>query len=58
MAEVAAGAGVALAAEEVVSTTAQAGVAGYMIAKPTLPLKVTYTMIANATYDSTRLDRP
>ncbi|PSN61077.1 galactose oxidase [Corynespora cassiicola Philippines] len=54
MAEVAAGAGVALAAEEVVSTTAQAGVAGYMIAKPTLPLKATYTMIANATDDSTR----
>ncbi|KAF2652014.1 hypothetical protein K491DRAFT_605797 [Lophiostoma macrostomum CBS 122681] len=54
MAEVAAGAGVALAAEEIVSTGVQAGVAGYMIAKPTLPLKVTYTMIASAQDDSTQ----
>ena len=54
MAEVAAGAGIALAAEEVVSTGVQAGVAGYMIAKPTIPLKVTYTMIANAQDDTAR----
>lgn len=54
MAEVAAGAGAALAAEEVISTSVQAGVAGYLVAKPTMPLKVTYTMIAHAEDDSTR----
>lgn len=54
MAEVAAGAGIAIAAEEVVSTGVQVGVAGYMVSKPTMPLKVTYTMIANAPDDLTR----
>lgn len=54
MAEVAAGAGVALAAEQVVSTTAYAGAAGYAIGKSTMPLKATYAMIAHATDDSSR----
>lgn len=48
MAEVAAGAGAALAAEEVISTSVQAGVAGYMIAKPTMPLKASYNRVAVA----------
>jgi hypothetical protein len=46
MAEIAAGAGIALAVEETLSTAAQAGVAGYFLAKPTLPLKATFTRIA------------
>lgn len=46
MAEVAAGAGIALAAEEVLSTTLQAGVATYFLAKPTQPLNATFTRIA------------
>jgi hypothetical protein len=54
MAEVAAGVGAVVAAEEVVSTSVQAGLAGYMIAKPTLPLKVTYHMIAHAEDDATK----
>ena len=51
MAELAAGAGIALAVEEVLSTTAQAGVAGYFLAKPTLPLKATFTRVAVANDD-------
>lgn len=44
MAEIAAG---AVVAEQVVSTTLQGGaVAGYAIAKNTLPLKATFTRIA------------
>ncbi|KAK4539309.1 hypothetical protein LTR36_000802 [Oleoguttula mirabilis] len=45
----------AWAAEEVVSTTAQAGFAAYMIAKPTMPLKATFTQIATSSDDETRL---
>ena len=51
MAEIAAGAGIVLAVEEVLSTTAQAGVAGYFLAKPTLPLKATFTRVAVANDD-------
>ncbi|KAF2015760.1 hypothetical protein BU24DRAFT_491969 [Aaosphaeria arxii CBS 175.79] len=54
MAEVAAGAGVAIAAEEVVSRGAEVGLAAYMIAKPTMPLKATYTRIATADDDPSR----
>lgn len=46
MAEVAAGAGIALAAEEVLSTTFQAGVATYFLTKPTQPLNATFTRVA------------
>ncbi|KAK5119182.1 hypothetical protein LTR85_007796 [Meristemomyces frigidus] len=52
MAEVAAA---AWAAEEVVSTTAQAGIAAYMISKPTMPLKATFAQIATSSDDETRL---
>ncbi|CAI6337620.1 unnamed protein product [Periconia digitata] len=55
MAELAAGAGIALAAEQVVSTTAQVGTAGYILTKPTQPLKATFTRIATA--DDDDLDR-
>ncbi|PVI05611.1 hypothetical protein DM02DRAFT_584192 [Periconia macrospinosa] len=48
MAEVAAGAGIALAAEQVISTTAQVGTAGYILTKPTQPLKAKFTRIATA----------
>ena len=48
MAEIATGAGIALAAEEVLSTTLQAGVATYFFAKPTQPLKATFIRIAVA----------
>ena len=58
MAEVAAGVGAAVVAEQVISTSVQAGTAGYMIAKPTLPLKVTYFMIAHADDDDTRYVAP
>ena len=51
MAEVAAG---LWAAEEAVSTTAQAGVAAYMIAQPTNGLKATFTQIASAPDGATR----
>ncbi|KAK7189709.1 kelch domain-containing protein [Paraphaeosphaeria sporulosa] len=46
MAELAAGAGIALAAEEVLSTSFQAGVATYFLVKPTQPLNATFTRIA------------
>lgn len=36
------------AAEEAVSTTAQAGLAAYAVAKPTMPLKATFSQIAAA----------
>ncbi|KAI1301112.1 hypothetical protein F5Y03DRAFT_220314 [Xylaria venustula] len=48
MAEVAAG---LWAAEEVVSTSIQAGVAGYAIAQPTMPLKATFSQIASTSKD-------
>jgi len=54
MAEVAAGAGVALAAEQVISTVAYAGAAGYAVGKSVMPLKAAYTMIAHADDDSSR----
>jgi hypothetical protein len=54
MAELAAGAGVALAAEQVISTTAYAGAAGYAVGKAIMPLKAIYTMIAHADDDSSR----
>jgi hypothetical protein len=46
MAELAAGAGIALAAEEVLSTTLQVGAATYFLTKPTQPLNATFTRIA------------
>lgn len=49
MAEVAAGAYIAA---EVVEHTAEAGYAAYIVSKPTLPLKVTFTRIATATGDT------
>lgn len=51
MAEVAAGAGIAIAAEEVLSTTVQVGVAGYFLTKPTQPLKATFSRVAIADDD-------
>ncbi|OTA56610.1 hypothetical protein K449DRAFT_387354 [Hypoxylon sp. EC38] len=51
MAEVAAG---ILAAEEVVSTGIYAGAAGYAVAKPTMPLKATFTQIGSTTDDASR----
>lgn len=46
MAEIAAG---ALVAEQIVSTTIEGGaVAAYAVAKPTLPLKATFTQIHTA----------
>ncbi|KAI0601216.1 hypothetical protein F4775DRAFT_589904 [Biscogniauxia sp. FL1348] len=46
MAEVVAG---LWAAEEVVSTSVQAGAAGYAVAKPTMPLKATFSQLASTT---------
>lgn len=51
MAEVAAGAYVAA---EVIEHVAEAGYAAYIITKPTLPLKVTFTRVATATDDESR----
>ena len=45
MAEVAAG---LWAAEEVVTTGVQAGVGAYMVAKPTMPLRATFTQLSPA----------
>lgn len=51
MAEIAAG---AVVAEQAVSTTLEASaVAGYAVAKPTVPLKATFTQIATADKDDT-----
>ena len=56
MAEVAAG---VWAAEEVVSTGVQAGIAAYMVSQPTMPLKGTFRQIATASDDNTKyLDFP
>lgn len=55
MAEIAAG---AWAAEEVVSTGVQAGVAAYMVSQPTMPLKGTFRQIATAPDDHTRCVTP
>lgn len=52
-AEVAAG---LWAAEEVVSTGVQVGVAAYMVSQPTMPLKGTFRQIATAPDDDTRWD--
>ncbi|KAG9883592.1 galactose oxidase, partial [Aureobasidium melanogenum] len=53
MAEIAAG---AVVAEQVVSTTIEgSAVAGYAVAKPTVPLKATFTQIATADKDDTTL---
>lgn len=41
-------------AYEAVETTAQVGVAGYMIAQPTMPLKARFTQIATSSDDETR----
>lgn len=54
MAEVAAGMGAVVAAEQVISTTIEGGTAGYLLAQPTLPLKATYTRVATAEDDHTR----
>ncbi|KAI0417756.1 hypothetical protein F5X98DRAFT_132848 [Xylaria grammica] len=51
MAEVAAG---LWAAEEAVSTGVQAGVAGYAVAKPTMPLKASFSQIGSTTRDDSR----
>ncbi len=51
MAEIAAA---AWAAEEVVSTTAQVGIGAYMVSKPTMPLKATFSQIATSSDDNTR----
>ncbi|KAF2126049.1 hypothetical protein P153DRAFT_346875 [Dothidotthia symphoricarpi CBS 119687] len=51
MAEIAA---VAYVASEVVEHTAEAGYAAYIVSKPTLPLKATFTRIATASDDHTR----
>jgi hypothetical protein len=51
MAEIAAG---AVVAEQIVSTTLEGGaIAGYAVAKPTVPLKATFTQIATADKDDT-----
>ncbi|KAK0869004.1 hypothetical protein LTR87_013913 [Friedmanniomyces endolithicus] len=52
MAEIAAA---AWAVEEVVSTTAQVGIGAYMVSKPTMPLKATFSQIATSSDDNTRL---
>ncbi|KAI1408683.1 hypothetical protein F5Y13DRAFT_204672 [Hypoxylon sp. FL1857] len=51
MAEVVAG---VWAAEEVVSTSIYAGAAGYAVAKPTMPLKATFTQIGSTSDDASR----
>ncbi|KAI0509714.1 hypothetical protein F5B22DRAFT_312747 [Xylaria bambusicola] len=51
MAEVAAG---LAAAEQIISTGVQAGVSGYAVAKPTMPLKATFSQIASTTQDDSR----
>lgn len=43
MAEIAAA---AVVVEETISTSAQLGVAAYMVSKPTMPLKATFRQIA------------
>jgi hypothetical protein len=55
MAEVVAG---LWAAEEAVSTTIQAGMAAYMVAQPTMPLKATFTQIATTPDDGTKWALP
>lgn len=54
MAEIAAGAYVA---SEVIEHGAQAGYAAYLVSKPTLPLKATFTRIATAKDDHTKCVR-
>jgi hypothetical protein len=51
MAEIAAG---AYLASEVIEHGAQAGYAAYLVSKPTLPLKATFTRIATAGDDHTK----
>lgn len=49
MAEIAAG---AVVAEQIVSTTIEGGaVAGYAVAKPTMPLKASFSQIGQASKD-------
>lgn len=43
---------------EAIEHGAQAGYAAYLISKPTLPLKATFTRIATASDDSTRYISP
>lgn len=52
MAELAAG---AVAAEEIVSTSLQAGLAAYVVSQPTVPLKATFGQIATTPSDDDRL---
>nr|XP_023908632.1 uncharacterized protein LOC112020305 [Quercus suber]POF15610.1 tip elongation aberrant protein 3 [Quercus suber] len=52
MAEIVAG---AVAVEEVVSYTAYLGVGAYMVSRPTMPLKATFSQIATSSDDSTRM---
>lgn len=51
MAEIAAG---AIAAEQVLSTTVQAGAAGYAVGKPSNGLRATFRQLATAAADGTR----
>ena len=51
MAELAAGAYIA---SEVVEHTVEAGYAAYIVSKPTLPLKATFTRVATASDDESR----
>ena len=44
----------AAVAYETVETAAQVGVGAYMVAKPTMPLKATFTRIATSSDDETR----
>ncbi|KAK3706705.1 hypothetical protein LTR37_012549 [Vermiconidia calcicola] len=45
----------AAAVYEVVETSAQIGVGAYMVAKPTMPLKATFSQIATSSDDDTKL---
>jgi hypothetical protein len=55
MAEVAAG---VVVAEQVLSTTVEAGAAGYAVGKPSNGLKATLSQLATAAADGTRCDAP
>jgi hypothetical protein len=44
-------------ASEVIEHGAQAGYAAYLVSKPTLPLKATFTRIATASDDHTKFVR-
>jgi hypothetical protein len=54
MAEIAAG---AVVAEQLVSTTIEAGAAGYAVGKPSNGLKASFAQIATASADGTRYSK-